>query len=227
MIVIEFFCANARVAAEFANRGHQAITLDKDKKWKPTLCMDILDFKPELLSEQFRKPFFAWFSPDCTQYSHAKRTGMRDLNRADSYVKKSLQIIEQMQIPFWIIENPQTGLLKTRDFIQGISYVDVSYCKYGLPYRKQTRLWNNLVGWQTKPICKRDCNFLSEDKKRHIASVGNYRKKYAPRSLLLRQRYNVPEELIRSIADFIEFKFLSLQNKKEDYGLPPTDKQNI
>ena len=44
----------------------------------------------------------------------------------------------------WVIENPATGLLKTRPFMERLPWVDVTCCKYATPYRKQTRLWTNM-----------------------------------------------------------------------------------
>jgi hypothetical protein len=42
--------------------------------------------------------------------------------------------------PFqWVVENPQTGALKNRDFMQGRQYADVSYCHYGKKKQKHTR----------------------------------------------------------------------------------------
>ena len=32
-----------------------------------------------------------------------------------------------------MIENPQTGLLKEQIFMSGLPYVDIDYCKYGMP----------------------------------------------------------------------------------------------
>ena len=45
----------------------------------------------------------------------------------------------------WVIESLQTGLLKKQCFMSELRFVDVDYCKYGMPCRKRTRLWSNLV----------------------------------------------------------------------------------
>ena len=37
-----------------------------------------------------------------------------------------------------------------------LPYKDVTYCKYGYPYKKRNRIWNSLAAaWQSKPICDR------------------------------------------------------------------------
>lgn len=46
---------------------------------------------------------------------------------------------------------------------------DVDYCKYGMPYRKRTRLWNNVFQWNPKPLCKKDCGNIADGK--HIATA--------------------------------------------------------
>ena len=48
----------------------------------------------------------------------------------------------------------QTGKLKDQWVLIGFPYVDVDYCKYGMPYRKRTRLWNEVSGLN-KEICVR------------------------------------------------------------------------
>ena len=50
-----------------------------------------------------------------------------------------------------------------------LSYVDVDYCKYGMPYRKRTRLWNNIFQWSPKPLCNKDC--CSMNGNRHKATA--------------------------------------------------------
>ena len=60
------------------------------------------------------------------------------LLEADALVLRTIEIIAHLDPPMWAIENPATGLLKTRPFMERLPWVDVTYCKYGTPYRKQT-----------------------------------------------------------------------------------------
>ena len=46
-----------------------------------------------------------------------------------------------------------TGLLKTRPFMERLPWVDVTYCKYGTLYRKQTRLWTNMRWRRGRTAC--------------------------------------------------------------------------
>jgi site-specific DNA-cytosine methylase len=134
MNILELFCGNGSFSKVAEERGHKVITIDIDKKFNPTICMDILNFKISDLNGF--KPDVVWASPPCIQYSHAKRQGIRDIEGANKIVLKTIEIIRDLKPKFWIIENPQTGLLKNQEFMKDIPYSDVSYCKYGFPYRK-------------------------------------------------------------------------------------------
>ena len=108
-----------------------------------------------------------WSSPPCTEYSIAKSIGVRKIDEANKIVERTLEIINYFNPKFWFLENPQTGKLKEQRMMRDLSYVDVDYCKYGMPYRKRTRIWNNLDTWAPRPLCQRDCNSITDDNKRH------------------------------------------------------------
>ena len=52
-------------------------------------------------------------------------------------MQRTLDILENFEPKYWIIENPQTGLLKDQLLMWGIPFKDIDYCRYGLPYRKK------------------------------------------------------------------------------------------
>ena len=74
----------------------------------------------------------------------------------DRLVLRVFEIIKYFDCQ-WFIENPATGLLKTRDVVRGLKWFDIDYCiSGGTPYRKRTRVWTN-VEFQQPRLCKQDC----------------------------------------------------------------------
>ena len=134
--------------------------------------------------------YFIWASPPCTEYSRAKTVGVRNIEHANSIVLKTLEIISYFNPTYWVIENPQTGLLKHQYFMSDLPYNDVDYCKYGMPYRKRTRLWNNIPNFTPLPLCNKDCNSMIGN--RHI-STGQHD------SNTTRDLYAIPRQLIFNI----------------------------
>ena len=143
-----------------------------------------------------------WASPPCTEYSRTETTGIRKIDEANAIVQRTLEILRYLDPTFYIIENPQTGLLKEQPFMADLPYKDIDYCKYGLTYRKRTRLWTNITTWTPRPLCKKDCNSMNEDRTRHkecaqllprgpSSTWGEYRR--IPREEL----YKVPDDLIQ------------------------------
>ena len=140
MKILELFSGTESFSKVARARGHEVFTIEIDNKFNPNLCKDIL--KVELNDIPF-KPDVIWASPPCTDYSHAKRKGVSYIELSNMYVIKTISLILALKPKYWIIENPQTGTLKFQYFIRELPYTDISYCRYGKTFRKQTRLWNN------------------------------------------------------------------------------------
>ena len=87
--------------------------------------------------------------------------------------------------------------------MDNIPYTDIDYCKYGMPYRKRTRLWNNVFNWIPQPLCKKDCN--SRNGNKHIAEAQ--RLTTTPEGVIKNfnqnDLYKIPGLLIKEIFESI------------------------
>jgi len=144
---------------------------------------------------------FIHASPPCTEYSRAKTVGVRKIDEANVIVMKTIEIIKYFEPKYWLIENPQTGLLKNQWFMQELPYYDVDYCKYGFNYRKRTRLWTNIDTWKPRALCKKDCNSMDGNRHKETAQRGNSKirggrdnNKHTQNEL-----YTIPQDLINEI----------------------------
>ena len=93
----------------------------------------------------------------------------RRLEEGDALVLRTLEIMEHFNPLMWVIENPATGLLKTRPFMERLPWVDVTDCKYGTPYRKQTRLWTNMHWRPSRGLCRSWCDAWEDG--RHLRNA--------------------------------------------------------
>jgi hypothetical protein len=151
-----------KVARTVLLECEQFITIDIDPRFECTFTSDIMVFDYQhLIPPEKHVVTHIWMSPPCTEYSKAKTTGKpRDLEAADSLVRRGIEIIRFYQMHSnpslrWYIENPRTGLLKTRDIMKPLTnYYDVNYCRYA-PWgmRKLTRIWTNVKENFTPKLC--------------------------------------------------------------------------
>ena len=165
-----FLCSGTgSVGKPFREAGYEVVDVDRDGRFGAEVVVDlhVWDYKAAYPQGHFD---VVWASPDCTQYSQARRSAKtpRDLVGADRLVAKCREIIEYYQPRLWFIENPDTGLLKTRDVVAGLPFVRVDYCMYGAPYRKRTRIWTN-VQW-TPQLC--DKSHLINGRHARVAQRG-------------------------------------------------------
>ena len=136
--------------------------MDIDPKTQPTIVCDICAFEYTQLGGTYKA---VWCSPPCQMYTIARSKAIlpRDLEGSDRIVQRCKDMIAWFQPSTWFIENPQSGLLKTREVVAGLPYVDLDYCKFGFPYRKRTRVWTNAQ--LESRLCKHDC--CASDGMRH------------------------------------------------------------
>ena len=93
--------------------------------------------------------------------------------------------------------------MKKQPFMRDLAFYDVDYCKYGMPYRKRTRLWSNLQNWKPKPLCKKDCGMMNGNK--HIETAqrmpSKTKQEWGDNPIFHSQQdlYNIPEALIQEI----------------------------
>lgn len=174
---------------------NETVTVDILDKFKPTIQTDILTWDYTIYPEGYFDVI--WCSPPCTEYSIAKTRGERNLDLADSLVKKSFEIIDYFKPKHWIVENVGTGLLvdRMKDIRPNLDSYLVDYCAYGKPYRKRTILWSN-INLDLK-LCagKGSCPSMTGIK--HNGSVGNGTTKYNPLKISsVWEKDAIPEKLI-------------------------------
>ena len=164
MLIWDICCGTKSVSNVWKENGHETLTLDIDPKCMPDVCIDIMSW--EYTDFSLEPPDVIWCSPPCTHYSIASTNAKtpRDLEGSDATVQRCLDIIQYWRPRYWVMENPQTGLLRKRSVVEGIPFKDVTYCSYGKPYKKKTRLWTNCADWTPRPLCTHKSHPMTSQK---------------------------------------------------------------
>jgi hypothetical protein len=143
---------------------YNILTVDNDKDLNPDICIDIMDFNINQL--QGYKPDIIWASPPCTQFTVAsmgrnwryaykkdKKLKPEDYlpanektKQAIEIIKKTMQIIYELNPKYFYIENPR-AVLRKLDLIP-YPFATVTYCQYGFTNMKPTDIWSNNRKWQ-------------------------------------------------------------------------------
>ncbi len=146
MRLLELFSGTGSVGRVFREAGWETVSVDVAPTGPCDLITNILTLDPVEVNAR-HGPFDAvWASPPCTMYSRARTRAKapRDFEKADGLVAKALDFIQIVNPKFWFIENPWTGLLKTRPVMAGLPPpVVVDYCRFGTLFKKRTAIWTN------------------------------------------------------------------------------------
>ena len=209
MHLLELFCGTKSISKTFERHGWTCCSLDMDKRREPTICCNILDVTPETILA-FGRPDVIWASPLCTHYSMARTTATtpRDLEGSDRLVQAVLDLVDYFGC-FFFLENPWTGLLKTRDVVRGIPMRVIDYCQYAdddFPgrYRKRTAIWTNSDWQPSRGMCvPSQCHFCS-DNKRHDHTAQRGKGRHGSQSQSLSQLYSIPAGLPEELVAWLE-----------------------
>ena len=208
MICLELFSGTGSIGRAFGRLGWTVVSLEFNPKFNPTHVADILSWDYRIYKRDHFD--FVWASPMCCHYSIARTTGPpRDLLSADRLVERALLIMSYFgsgeKACHWAFENPQSGLLKTRDIVKGLPFFDTSYCRYDdYQYRKTTRIWSSLALCLRTPCSPSDpCAAMVG--KRHPKTAQQSRRGCDPtdrnNTCSQRELYSIPPTLCDEIAD--------------------------
>ena len=165
MKTLELFAGSRSFSKVAEQLGHEVYTTDNQNFEKIDQVCDIFDFDVDKLPYA---PDMIWTSPPCTSFSvasighHWNKDNTPKTEKAElgvAIVKKTIDIIEQLQPKYWFIENPR-GKLRKLDFMQDFSRKTVTYCSYGDMRMKPTDIWTNF-DFTTRPMCfngNKDCH---------------------------------------------------------------------
>ena len=164
MKVLELFAGSRSIGKVADSLGYEVFSSDLNNFENIDYVIDILDFD---INKVPFKPDLIWASPPCTSYSIAAISHHRPHDKplsdfavkSDLIIKRTLEIIKELNPEFWYIENPR-GMLRKQSFMKGIPRTTIWYCTYGDNRAKPTDIWTNNLrsifnpdGWNPKPEC--------------------------------------------------------------------------
>jgi site-specific DNA-cytosine methylase len=191
MKILELFSGTHSIGKVAKERGYDVVSLDlqlpalePDNERYRHIKADIMtwDYK------EFKEGHFDIItaSPVCMYWSRLRLSNVgkkkkgggiytRELIDAEiklygePMVDKVFEIIEYFKPKYWWIENPQSGRMKS--YITDKPYYDVDYCQYSdWGYRKRTRIWSNIEGFNSKLCDSKTCKNMVGTQ--HRASLG-------------------------------------------------------
>jgi hypothetical protein len=225
MNVLELFCGTKSVGKVCDKLGWSSVSVDLEKKFKPTHLCNIMDFD----YKQYDKNYFdiIWASPPCTDYSqlkkcwygrkvkkydvlYSKELHEKEMDESDNLIKKTLEIIDYFNVKYWFLENP-LSTLKDREVLKHKDYYLVDYCMYSdWGYKKRTCIWTNKKNWNNK-LCDNNCGNMMDinGQKLHRERMGTSK------------TINDNGKIIRCNTKELRIKYKDFENLQK-YGLHGT-----
>ena len=196
MKILELFAGSRSFSQAAESLGHKTFTSDIEAFDKIDYVTDIFDFDSSVV------PFdvdVVWASPPCTSFSvgsighhwnkdHTPKTENAKVGM--EIVKRTMEIIAELNPKYFIIENPR-GKLRKLDLIDKDLLKTVWYCQYGDIRAKPTDIWTNIEQWKPRPPCfngNKDCHHQPAPRGSQTGTQGlanSYEKSKIPQELCL------------------------------------------
>jgi len=197
--LLELFSGTKSISKAVGHHYDEVISIDILKKFKPTICTNIMDWDYRSLPPSHFDTI--WSSPPCTEYSKAKTRGERKIEEANKVVFRTLEIIRYFNPAKWFLENPHTGKLKEqRALMADLPFVVMDYCRFGYTYRKRTCFWTNQKCESRLCLGPGKCQGMVGNK--HRNSCGNGTPDYTERAIPLQTKYSIPGDLVLLLFGF-------------------------
>ena len=208
MRLLEIFCGTKSMGKVFEKNGWEVISIDIEKKWKPTICIDVLEWD----YKSFDKNYFnhIHFSPPCiymsqlqqswynrykgrgdNKYLFTEKIHREQLEESDKLLHKINEIIDYFDNITFTIENPyhtNFNNIINRNILN-YDYVVCDYCVYDYPIKKPTVFYNN---FNLK---------LNRCDKSHTHTA--WKKFCGGSNSLIEKRYRIPEKLCEYIYKMV------------------------
>jgi hypothetical protein len=228
MKVLELFSGTGSIGKVAEKEGYEVVSLDM---YLPaTIKSDIMkwDYKSAYPVGHFD---VITASPVCAYWSHLKYSciGRKMKGTDKKYTRDSIkkdidkfgkpmvdrvrEIINYFKPKYYWIENPQSGSMK--NYITNLPYYDIDYCMYSnWGYRKRTRFWTNIKGFNALK-CDKKCGNMKGN--RHMKTLGF--------STITEDGKLVQSKKQRELLRKKNIKFKSLNSldttRKQRYRIPP------
>lgn len=178
MRVLDLFSGLRGWSDPFKERGHEICAVDIDARFDADLYRDIGDVPRLQYALAGWKPDIILASPPCTSFSTMTmgrnwtydgepRTNVA--RQGKRLILATIDIINDIDPPFWIIENPRARL-RSLPFLRGApARRTVTYCRLGETRMKPTDLWG---GFPPSLVLPAMCHNGNDD---HVAAPrGSY-----------------------------------------------------
>jgi hypothetical protein len=207
MKVLEIFAGTGSVKKVCDSLGWECVSVDiTDKFHEVDYKVDILEWDYKQLAKDFD---IIWASPPCATFSRLTSSWygrkMKSINM-EIFTKeheakrekeiglvllnKAKEIINYFQPKYYFIENPQSGRMK--NYMAEYPHYDIDYCMFSdFGYRKRTRIWTNVTGFEAL-LCNKKCGNMIGNKHKHQIGCGGTQ-------TTLKDRYRVPQRLIEEL----------------------------